>query len=148
MAFTLSNLKPRIRKKPRKRVGRGSGSGHGAYSGRGMKGQKARTGGSISPGFEGGRMPFIRQIPKLKGFKSRHPKPLAVDLARIVKVFEEGQEINPKTLAKKGLVDDSRRPVKILGKAPTNSRLVFRGVKLSTAARTQVTKAGGKVLET
>src|ERR1041384_4856008 len=80
----LHELKPyRNSTKRRKVVGRGLGSGHGTYSGRGAKGQKARSGSSIPVGFEGGRMPLHRQMPKLRGFKSLKPKAVSVRLSRI-----------------------------------------------------------------
>src|SRR3989338_2570311 len=102
--FNLSNLKPKVKKPARKRVGRGLGSGRGAFSGRGIKGQKARTGGNIPPGFEGGRQPLIRQMPKLKGFRSHAPKSQVIDLALVAKAFESGAVITPKLLESRGLV--------------------------------------------
>lgn len=145
--LNLSHLKPRQKKKIRKRVGRGTGSGHGAYSGRGVKGQKARSGGSLRPGFEGGRMPLIRQIPKVRGFKSIYPKAQVVDLKDIVEIFPEGSVITVKALREKGLVNDARLPVKVLGKSPMGKKLVFKAVRLSAQARTMVEKGGGKIIE-
>ena len=77
-------------KKRRKVVGRGLGSGHGTYSTRGSKGQRARKSGNVRPGFEGGRQPLIRQAPKLRGFTSRHPKAIPVTLASLNK-FKDGR---------------------------------------------------------
>lgn len=145
--FNLSSLKPKIARKDRKRVGRGTGSGHGAFSGRGIKGQKARTGGGIRPGFEGGRMPFIRQIPKMRGFRSPHPKAQTVALEKVVKVFSDGQEVNPAALVKHGLVNNTSVPIKLLGKASTSRKLTFRHVKLSAVSRAAVEKAGGQIIQ-
>lgn len=138
--LTLSNLQPKIRKKARKRVGRGLGSGHGAFSGRGIKGQQSRTGGSIRPGFEGGRMPLIRQMPKLRGFRSIHPKAEAISLDKIAKKYNEGEVVSPQTLINKGLIRDKRRPVKIVGKSGGVKKLVFKDVALSAAAKAIVEK--------
>src|SRR3954466_13262863 len=101
----LSELKPfKGSTKRRKVVGRGVGSGHGTYSGRGAKGQKARSGSSIPVGFEGGRMPLQRQMPKLRGFKSRTPKAVVMRLDRLEAKFKSGQTVNPKELYNKGLI--------------------------------------------
>lgn len=143
--LTLSNLKPKQKKKTRKRVGRGLGSGHGAYSGRGIKGQKARTGGSIPPGFEGGRMPLIRQLPKRRGFKSFWPKAQALDLGSLVQGFATGEIITPQSLRSRGLIADAKRPVKILGKSKITKKLEFQGIKFSASAREAVAAAGGKI---
>lgn len=144
--LTLHKLKPRIKQKPRKRVGRGTGSGHGAYSGRGIKGQKARTGGKIPPGFEGGRMPFIRQIPKRRGFKSHWPKAQVVKLGELEKRFETNETVSPTSLKTKGLVDSSRLPIKIVGKQDQFAKaLKTSGVKLTASAKKIILAAGGKI---
>ncbi|MBI4050417.1 MAG: 50S ribosomal protein L15 [Candidatus Doudnabacteria bacterium] len=145
MVLTLSNLKPKIRKKPRKRVGRGLGSGRGAYSGRGIKGQKARTGGSIPPGFEGGRMPFIRQIPKAKGFKSIHPKSATITLTALAGSFAEGEVITLKSLKAKGFLDNKALAAKIVGKTKIFKKLNVQGVPASKSASTAIERAGGAI---
>jgi len=114
--FNLSNLKPKYKRKDRKRVGRGLGSGYGAYSGRGIKGQKSRTGGAIRPGFEGGRMPLIRLLPKRRGFHSPNFPDTTVNLAVIAKKFDAGALISPKILKLNGLIADLSAPVKVVGK--------------------------------
>lgn len=144
--LNLSNLKPKIKKVKRVRRGRGLGSGRGAYSGRGIKGQKARTGGNIKPGFEGGRQPFIRQMPKLKGFRSPHAKAEIVSLAQIARIFPDGAKISPKTLAQKGMVKSDRSLVKILGGTEISRKYEFTHVKFSASARAAVAKAGGTIL--
>ena len=143
----LNSLKPKIKKPKRLRVGRGLGSGRGAYSGRGIKGQKARTGGNIKPGFEGGRMPFIRQAPKLRGFRSFHPKSQVVDIVALSKAFDDNAKIDPKAMAIKGLVKSAHLPVKIVGKGEIKRKFEFKNIKFSQGARTSVEKAGGKINE-
>ena len=144
--LNLSSLKPTIKRKARKRVGRGLGSGRGAYSGRGIKGQKARSGGSIRPGFEGGRMPFIRQVPKRRGFKSIYPKSQTVDLQKLANAFPSGAVIAPKALFEAGLISTISAPVKVLGKKEINKKFEFKRIKLSAAAKAAVEKAGGRII--
>lgn len=144
--FTLSTLKPKFPKRNRKRVGRGLGSGHGAYSGRGIKGQKARKSGGHKAGFEGGRMPLVRQMPKQKGFRSFFPKNQVVSLSQIEKVFQSGDRITPKSLRETGLVDRLDQPIKILGKGKIMKSFNFdKNLKLSVGAQKAVLDAGGKV---
>lgn len=144
--LNLSSLKPKVKRKSRRRVGRGTGSGHGAYSGRGIKGQKARTGGRIRPGFEGGRMPLIRQIPKSRGFRSIHPKVQVVGLGKIVERFPSDSQITPKKLADAGLVRYETLPVKVLGRAVLNKKFELKGLLVSAAAKESLEKAGGRVI--
>ena len=144
----LSSLKPYKRSTSRRKVvGRGVGSGHGTYSGRGAKGQKARSGGTIPPGFEGGRMPLQRQIPKRRGFRSRSAKALIVNLADINLKFKAGETVNPKTLFNKGLIFSSSVKVKILGGGEIVKSLVFENILLSETAKEKITKASGRILD-
>ncbi|MBI4363656.1 MAG: 50S ribosomal protein L15 [Candidatus Doudnabacteria bacterium] len=142
----ISELKPYkgATKRP-KVVGRGLGSGHGTYSGRGAKGQKARSGSSIPIGFEGGRMPLHRQIPKRRGFKSLNPKAEVLSLRVLDKKFNRGDTVNPKILVKKGLVKSTMSPIKILGEGELAKSLNFEKVTVSQTARTKIEQAGGKV---
>ncbi len=142
----LSTLKPyKNSTKRRKVVGRGVGSGHGTFSGRGAKGQKARSGSSIPIGFEGGRMPLHRQLPKRRGFKSRNPKAVAVSLTDLAGKFKANETVNPKTLFTKGMIKSAELKVKILGEGEIKSGLVFEKVLVSTLAREKIEKAGGKI---
>lgn len=144
--FKLHELKPHQRStKRRKVVGRGVGSGHGTQSGRGAKGQKARAGSAIPVGFEGGRMPLQRQLPKRRGFKSRNVKPAVVNLSDLSEKFKAGETVNPKTLFNKGLIKSSSLSVKILSNGKFTNSLSFEKVKLSKSAEEKVTKAGGKI---
>ena len=136
----LETLKPKIKKPKKIRRGRGASSGKGGYSGRGIKGQKARAGGGIRPGFEGGRMPIIRQMPKVRGFKSHRAKAQVVDIADIVKVFSDGAEVSPVTLHAKGLVRSTMGAIKILGKNQAAKRFIFKDVKFSEAAKQALEK--------
>lgn len=142
--LNLSNLKPKVKRQSRKRVGRGTGSGHGAYSGRGIKGQKARSGGRIRPGFEGGRMPIIRQMPKRRGFRSIHAKDQVVNLVDISRIFNQNEVVSPETLAQKGMIRDKTGGVKILG-GEIAKKLDYKEVKFSAKARAAVEKSGGKI---
>ncbi|OGE81460.1 MAG: 50S ribosomal protein L15 [Candidatus Doudnabacteria bacterium RIFCSPHIGHO2_12_FULL_48_11] len=142
----LSQLKPyKGSTRRRKVIGRGVGSGHGTFSGRGAKGQKARSGSSIPVGFEGGRMPLHRQIPKKRGFKSLSPKAQALSLADLAVKFSSGETVNPKNLVNKGLIKSQLTSVKILGDGELAKALNFENVLLSAAAKAKIEKAGGKV---
>jgi large subunit ribosomal protein L15 len=142
----LSELKPYRRStKRRKVVGRGVGSGHGTYSGRGAKGQKARSGGNIPIGFEGGRMPLQRQIPKIRGFKSIHAKAVVLNLDDLEKQFKTGDTVNPKILANKGLIKSHHDEIKILSSGEIHKALTFEKILVSKQAAEKITKAGGKI---
>lgn len=142
----LSNLRPyKGAKKRRKVVGRGLGSGHGTFSGKGAKGQKARSGGKIPVGFEGGNMPLQRQLPKARGFKSLAPKAQSVNLSTISEKFDTGATINPKVLFNKGLVKSALLPVKVLGEGEIKKAFTFEKIQISSKAREKIEKAGGKV---
>ena len=142
----LSHLRPyKGATKRRKVVGRGVGSGHGTYSGQGAKGQKARQGGQIPVGFEGGNMPLHRQLPKRRGFTSRTPKAQTITLKVLTDKFQANETVNPKTLANKGLIKTALNSVKILGEGELKKALIFEKVLLTTQAREKIEKAGGKV---
>lgn len=142
----LHELKPyKGSTKRRKVVGRGVGSGHGTYSGRGAKGQHARTGSAIPVGFEGGRMPLHRQLPKLRGFKSLNPKAVVVSLTRINDKFNVGATVNPKELFNHGLIKSHLVAVKILGEGKISKALNFEKIEVSKVAEEKIIKAGGKI---
>lgn len=138
----LSNLKG-SKKQRRKRVGRGEASGLGKTSGKGHKGQKARSGGGVSPGFEGGQMPLQRRLPK-KGFtnifKIHYNIVNLKDLAR----FEPGAVITPDSLREKGIVKRSG-PIKLLSQGDVSAAFTIMLDRTSTAARKKIEAAGGKV---
>ena len=117
----------------RKRVGRGNASGHGTYSSRGQKGQKARSG--VSNLKRLGMKQVLLRTPKIRGFKSKKPKNQPVNFDAISAVFKDGDEITPKTLLKAGLIDSAEKPVKILAKGGLKLKnLKFKGVKMSENA--------------
>jgi large subunit ribosomal protein L15 len=135
-------------RKNRKRVGRGNGSGHGTYSGRGCKGQKARTGNNkIRPGFEGGQLPLIKRLPELRGFynvfRTEH---CPVNLGRL-EVFESGSEVTPEKLVAAGIIKSTKLSIKILATGEITHPLVVRANKFSAAAKAKIEAAGGKAEE-
>lgn len=140
----LSNL-PGPENKKRKRVGRGESSGLGKTSGKGHKGQKARSGGRVSPGFEGGQMPLQRRLPK-KGFnnpfKIRYNVVNIKDLSRL----EAGVEVTPDLLREKGIVK-RRGPVKLLSAGEAAFAFQIKLDRVSRAARDKIEAAGGSVVE-
>ena len=143
--LNLSNLKPYPRSTKRRKIrGRGVGSGHGTFSGRGAKGQKARSGSSIPVGFEGGRMPLHRQIPKKRGFTSRSPKASVFNVGRIDSKFSSGESVTPKLLFQRGLSKSVSERVKILSGGKITKALIFEGILVSAQAREKIEKAGGK----
>jgi large subunit ribosomal protein L15 len=146
--ITLHNLKKHPKSTKRKKVvGRGIGSGHGTYATRGNKGQTKRTGHSKMPvGFEGGRQPLIRQVPKSRGFKSLNDKAISVSLSNL-NVFSDGDVVTAATLLAKGIIVVSNKAampkVKLL-KGELKRKLEVR-VPVSSAAKLQIEQAGGSV---
>jgi large subunit ribosomal protein L15 len=144
----LHDLKPNPKSRKRvKIVGRGLGSGHGTFSGRGIKGQKARQGGKIKAGFEGGRMPLMRQVPKMrgKGFKGSRLVVTEINLSHLAANFSDNEVVTPDTLLERGLVTD-KRAIKILGTGDLSGRkLSIQNVSATASAKKAVEAAGGKV---
>jgi large subunit ribosomal protein L15 len=140
----LSDLKPASGStKKRKRVGRGDGSGHGKTSGRGHKGQGARSGGNVAPGFEGGQMPLQRRLPK-RGFHNPFRIEIAVVNLAQLETFPGGSEVTPELLAQNGLVRRSDRLVKILGGGSLSKALTVKAHRFSASAKERIEAAGGK----
>jgi len=143
-----SELKPAIgAKHKRKRVGRGDGSGHGSYSGRGCKGQKSRAGGGVRLGFEGGQLPLIKRLPRKRGFVNIFKTEYNVVNVGRLKVFASNSEVTPEALRKVGLIKSVRRPIKILGDGEIDRPLVVKASKFSVAAEGKIVAAGGRVEE-
>ena len=134
-------------KKKRKRVGRGNGSGHGTYSGRGSKGQKSRSGFSMKPGFEGGQLPLIRRLPRKRGFTNIFRVEYSVVNLDKLSLFEVGSEVTPERLLAAGVVKSLRYPVKILAGGDISYPLSVKADKFSAAARAKIEAAGGTVEE-
>lgn len=143
--LTLSNLSPNPgSKKPRKRVGRGQGSGRGKTSTRGHKGYKARSGSSIKPGFEGGQMPLQRRIPK-RGFNNIFRKEFAIVNVNDLDVFEDDTRVDLSALVDAGLVAKKYKMVKVLGNGEISKSLTIAVDKLSETARKKIEAAGGTI---
>ncbi len=144
--LSLHTIKPaKGAVKKRKRVGRGNSSGHGTYSGRGLKGQRSRSGGK--KGLKRiGMKNILLQTPKLRGFKSQRPKNQVVNLKDINSSFKDGDKINPGSLFKAGLIDKIKLPVKILGKGELRIKnLEFKDVKISKSTKSQLEKTGSRL---
>lgn len=131
-------------KKSVKRIGRGHGSGWGKTSGKGHKGQKARSGGSIRPGFEGGQMPLQRRVPK-RGFNNIFRKKIvALNLKQLETKFDNGAVVDVEALRNAGLVKNSFDGVKILGNGELTKSLTVKVDGFSATAKEAIEKAGGK----
>jgi large subunit ribosomal protein L15 len=150
--LTLSNLKPAQKRKARKRVGRGLGSGKGRYSGRGIKGQKSRSGShSMRPGFEGGQMPIYMRLPKQRGSTSKDAMPIGphrtstvpVNLRDLERVFDDGAEATLEAMVEKGLIKNTRTDVKVLGQGELTKKLSVTAHLFSASAREKIEQAGG-----
>jgi large subunit ribosomal protein L15 len=144
-----NNLKaPAGANRNKKKVGRGHSSGSGKTAGRGHKGQKARSGGGVSLGFEGGQMPLFRRV-AARGFSNYPFKNIAVpvNLNLLDKFFEDGDKVNLETLVAKGLIKKSETNVKILGNGDIKKKLEVELTNVSVAAKDKIVKAGGSVAE-
>ena len=150
--LNLSNLKPAQARKDRKRIGRGLGSGKGRYSGRGLKGQKSRSGSHKMPaGFEGGQMPIDMRLPKLRGNTSADAMPIGpfrtynvpVNLRDLEARFEDGDTVNLESLIEKGLIKNTKADVKILGNGELTKKLSVTAHAFSASAREKIGAAGG-----
>ena len=151
--LNLSKLKPAQSRKDRKRIGRGMGSGKGRYAGRGIKGQKARSGShKMRAGFEGGQMPVYMRMGKQRGSTSKDAMPIGPFRTSTVPVnvgsldrFDDGAEVTPESLVEKGLLKHTKTDVKLLGNGELKKKLTVRVHAISASARTKVENAGGTV---
>ena len=134
-------------KRARKRVGRGNGSGHGTYSGRGCKGQKSRSGHRMRPGFEGGQLPLIKRLPRKRGFVNIFRTEYSTVNLDKLSIFESGSEVTPEKLVAAGVVKSRRHPIKILANGDISYPLVVKANKFSAAAKAKIEAAGGKAEE-
>ncbi|MFS8631282.1 MAG: 50S ribosomal protein L15 [Bacillales bacterium] len=128
----------------RKRVGRGIGSGHGKTSGKGHKGQNARSGGGVRPGFEGGQMPLFQRLPK-RGFTNINRKEYAIVNLETLNRFEDGTEVTPELLIETGVVKNMKAGIKILAKGELKKKLTVKAHKFSSAAKEAIEAAGGSL---
>ncbi|MBM7716950.1 50S ribosomal protein L15 [Siminovitchia sp. FSL H7-0308] len=139
----LHELKPAEgARKERNRVGRGIGSGNGKTAGRGHKGQNARSGGGVRPGFEGGQTPLFQRLPK-RGFTNINRKEYAIVNLDVLNRFEEGTEVTPELLIETGVVRNEKSGVKILAKGNIEKKLTVKANKFSSAAKEAIEAAGG-----
>jgi large subunit ribosomal protein L15 len=151
--LNLSNLKPASPRKDRKRVGRGMGSGKGRYAGRGIKGQKARSGShKMRAGFEGGQMPIYMRLGKQRGPYSKDAMPIGPHRTSMAAVnvkdldrFDAGAEVTPQLLAETGLIRNAKLEVKILGHGDLKKKLTVTAHAFSATAREKIEGAGGSV---
>ena len=134
-------------RKDRKRVGRGDGSGHGTYSGRGCKGQKSRSGFRMRPGFEGGQLPLIKRLPRKRGFTNIFKTEYSIVSLSSLNVFEAGSEVTPEALVSVGVVKSLRQPIKILAGGDIDRPLTVKANRFSAAAKAKIDAAGGKAEE-
>ncbi len=150
--LSLSTLKPAHKRRARKRIGRGMGSGKGRFSGRGVKGQKSRAGSHrMRPGFEGGQMPLYMRLPKQRGSTSKDAMPIgphrtqtvAINVGDLDRRFEPGDEVTPETLLEKRLLRNLRLDVKILGNGELTKKLAVTAHLFSATAREKIEQAGG-----
>jgi large subunit ribosomal protein L15 len=150
--LNLSNLKPAQPRKERKRIGRGLGSGKGRYSGRGIKGQKSRSGShKMRPGFEGGQNPIYMRLGKQRGPYSKDAMPMGphrthtqpVNVAALEERFDAGADVTLEALVEKGLIRNTRIDVKLLGQGDLTKKLSITVHAASASAREKVESAGG-----
>ena len=139
----LNELKPALgsTKSPR-RLGRGTGSGLGKTSGKGHKGAKARSGGGKRPGFEGGQMPLVRQLPK-RGFHNAFMKQYAIVNVSDLEMFEAGTEITAALLAEKRIIRDAGMNLKVLGNGELTKKLSVKAAKYTASAKEKIEAVGG-----
>jgi large subunit ribosomal protein L15 len=152
--LTLSNLKPAAKRRDRKRIGRGMGSGKGRYSGRGIKGQKSRSGShKMRPGFEGGQMPIYMRLGKQRGNTSKDAMPVgpfrtftyAINVHQLER-FDDGADVTLELLKEAGLTGNKPWDVKILGHGELTKRLTVTAHRFSATAREKIESAGGKAV--
>lgn len=146
MALNLNSLQRSTSSgKRKKRVGRGNASGHGTFSTRGQKGQRARSGGRSGLRLKGIKR-IMENIPKQRGFKSRHAKPQIVNLYDLNQFFTDGERVTPEVLLQKGLVDNIDNGVKILGEGELQKKLFIAGCELSSGAKEKILKSQGQII--
>ena len=134
-------------RKNRKRVGRGDSSGNGSFSGRGMKGQKSRSGKPLRPGFEGGQLPLIKGLPMKRGFNNIFKTQYSIVNVSDLQIFPEGTEISNKTLFEHGLINTLRHPGKVLGNGELSNKITIEATKFTKTALEKLEKSGSTAKE-
>jgi large subunit ribosomal protein L15 len=132
----------------RKRVGRGLGSGHGTFSGRGCKGQKARSGNNkVRPGFEGGQLPLIKRLPRKRGFTNIFRVEYSTVNITDLSKFKSGSSVTPENMLSAGIIKSLAKPIKILADGEIDHPITVKANRFSASAKAKIEAAGGKVEE-
>lgn len=141
----LDELKPAVGSRTtRKRIGRGVGSGLGKTSGKGHKGQNARSGGGVRPGFEGGQMPLFRRIPK-RGFKNINSKEYTEVTLAMLEKLDNGTEVTVDSLIEAGMIKKANDGIVVLGNGDLTKKLTVKAARVTKSAEAKILAAGGKV---
>ena len=144
----LHELRPdKGARKNRKRVGRGTASGHGKTAGRGTKGQNSRSGGGVRPYFEGGQLPLVRRLPQKRGFTNIFRVEYSVVNLSRLSTFRKGSRVDAEALAKAGIIKSARERVKILGHGELKKPLSISAHKFSVKAKAKIEASGGTATE-
>ena len=138
---------PKGARRARKRIGRGNAAGGGTYAGRGLKGQKSRSGFGLIPGFEGGQLRLIKGLPMTRGFNNKFKTYYSLIKLEDLDQFAAGERITPDSLQARGLLRNQRSPIKILGNGEVSKSLTVAAHKFTQAAREKIEAAGGTVEE-
>lgn len=139
---------PKGARKNRKRVGRGDGSGNGTYSGRGLKGQKSRSGSSSMVKFQGGQLSLLKRLPSIRGFTNVFRQEYSIVNVDQLALFPDGSDVTPESMAHVGFVKNLNSPVKVLGRGDIDVAISVSAHKFSDAARSKIEAAGGSVTVT
>ena len=134
---------PKGARKNRRRVGRGDGSGRGTYSGRGLKGQKSRSGKGAMVKFQGGQLSLLKRLPSIRGFNNIFRQEYSIVNVEQLSLFPENSEVTPELLEQVGFVKDLRNPVKILGRGEIDVAISVSAQRFSASARRKIESAGG-----
>jgi large subunit ribosomal protein L15 len=138
---------PKGARRARKRIGRGNAAGGGTYAGRGLKGQKSRSGFGLIPGFEGGQLRLIKGLPMTRGFNNKFKTYYSLIKLEDLDQFAAGERITPDSLQARGLIRNQRSPIKILGNGEVSKSLTVAAHKFTQSAREKIEAAGGTVEE-
>lgn len=138
---------PKGARRARKRIGRGNAAGGGTYGGRGLKGQKSRSGFGLIPGFEGGQLRLVKGLPMTRGFNNKFKTYYALIKLEDLDPFAAGERITPEALLARGLLRNQRSPIKILGNGEVSKSLTVAAHKFTQSAREKIEAAGGTVEE-
>ena len=141
----LDELKPAVgSRQTRRRIGRGVGSGLGKTAGKGHKGQNARSGGGVRPGFEGGQMPLFRRIPK-RGFKNINSKEYTEVTLAMLENLDNGTEVTAQSLLEAGMIRKANDGIVVLGNGDLTKKLTVKAARVTKNAEAKIVAAGGKV---